>query len=64
MEFRVLKYFLETARESSITRAAERLHVTQQTMSKQLTALKKEATKRLYEIQENLEYINSNNRSR
>ena len=33
MEIRVLRYFLETAREGTITRAAERLHVTQPTMS-------------------------------
>ena len=42
MEFRVLKYFLETANEGSITKAAAKLHVTQPTMSKQLKDLERE----------------------
>ncbi|MBD5403063.1 LysR family transcriptional regulator [bacterium] len=48
MEFRVLKYFLETAREGSITRAAQILHVTQPTMSKQLKDLERELGKQLF----------------
>ena len=32
MELRVLRYFLMTAREENITRAAELLHVTQPTL--------------------------------
>ena len=39
MEIRVLRYFLESARTGSITRAAERLHVTQPTLSRQLKEL-------------------------
>ena len=31
MEIRVLRYFLEIAREGNMSRAAERLHVTQPT---------------------------------
>ena len=42
MEFRVLKYFLMVAREESITRAAERLHITQPTLSRQMAELEKE----------------------
>ena len=42
MEIRVLRYFLETAREENMTRAAERLFVSQPTMSKQLKELEKE----------------------
>lgn len=45
MEIRVLRYFLETAREGNITRAAERLHVTQPTMSRQLKDLEEELGK-------------------
>ena len=36
MEIRVLRYFLETAREGTMTRAAEHLFISQPTMSKQL----------------------------
>ena len=36
MEIRTLRYFLAVAREENMTRAAETLHVTQPTLSKQL----------------------------
>ena len=36
MEIRVLKYFLTVAREEGISRAAEVLHLTQPTLSRQL----------------------------
>lgn len=36
MEIRVLKYFLAVAQEENITRAAERLHVSQPTIVRQL----------------------------
>ncbi|MEE0967175.1 MAG: LysR family transcriptional regulator [Bacilli bacterium] len=39
MEIRVLKYFLTVAREENITRAAEVLHITQPTLSRQLIQL-------------------------
>ena len=39
MEIRVLKYFLTVAREGSITRAAEILHVTQPTLSHHMKIL-------------------------
>lgn len=42
MELRVLRYFLTVARVESITQAAEILHVTQPTMSRQLADLEKE----------------------
>ncbi|WP_069999600.1 LysR family transcriptional regulator [Cellulosilyticum sp. I15G10I2] len=42
MEIRVLKYFLITAREENITRAAEFLHMTQPTLSRQLMQLEEE----------------------
>lgn len=42
MEFRVLKYFLAVAREESISRAAEVLHVTQPTLSRQIAQLEEE----------------------
>lgn len=42
MELRVLRYFLVTAREENITRAAELLHVTQPTLSRQLMQLEEE----------------------
>ncbi len=48
MEIRVLRYFLEIAREGNMTRAAERLHVTQPTLSKQIKELEKELGKQLF----------------
>ncbi|WP_454191126.1 LysR family transcriptional regulator [Paenibacillus sp. Marseille-Q7038] len=48
MEVRVLKYFLTVAREGSITAAADFLHVTQPTLSRQLKDLEKELGKKLF----------------
>lgn len=42
MEFRVLQYFLAVAREESISKAAEVLHVTQPTLSRQIAQLEEE----------------------
>lgn len=42
MEFRVLQYFLTVAQEESISRAAEVLHVTQPTLSRQIAQLEEE----------------------
>ncbi len=42
MEFRVLSYFLTVAREENISRAAETLHITQPTLSRQLSELENE----------------------
>lgn len=48
MEIRVLKYFLTVAREGSITRAANFLHLTQPTLSRQLQDLEKELGQKLF----------------
>lgn len=45
---RVLKYFIEVAREENITAAANKLHLTQPTLSKQLMALEDELGKKLF----------------
>ena len=42
MEIRVLRYFLTIAREGSITSAAEQLHITQPTLSRQIKDLEDE----------------------
>lgn len=42
MELRVLRYFLTVAREENITKAAQALHVTQPTLSRQLMQLERE----------------------
>lgn len=47
MEIRVLKYFLAVAREGSITKAANSLHLTQPTLTRQLQDLEKELKQKL-----------------
>lgn len=48
MELRVLRYFLAVAREETISRAAEALHVTQPTLSRQMMELEEELGKTLF----------------
>lgn len=48
MELRVLEYFLAVAREESISGAAEFLHLTQPTLSRQLKDLEEELGKQLF----------------
>lgn len=48
MEIRVLRYFLEIAREGNMSRAAEALHVSQPTLSKQMKDLEGELGKKLF----------------
>jgi len=47
LDIRVLQYFLAVAREESITRAAETLHMTQPPLSRQLKDLENEVGKQL-----------------
>ncbi|MDE6579879.1 MAG: LysR family transcriptional regulator [Ruminiclostridium sp.] len=49
MEIRVLRYFLTVVREQSITKAAEVLHITQPTLSRQLAQLEDEIGVRLFD---------------
>ncbi|WP_312202567.1 LysR family transcriptional regulator [Anaerospora hongkongensis] len=49
MDFRQLKYFLAVAEEGQITKAAQRLHVTQPPLSQQLILLEKELGVQLFE---------------
>ncbi|MCI8609322.1 MAG: LysR family transcriptional regulator [Firmicutes bacterium] len=48
MEIRVLRYFLEIAREGNMTHAAQRLHVSQPTLSRQMKDLEHELGKKLF----------------
>ena len=47
MDIRLLKYFLTVANEENITRASEKLHISQPSLSKQLMELEKELGKKL-----------------
>ena len=49
MELRVLRYYLTVAREENITRAADMLHITQPTLSRQMAELEEELHTRLFE---------------
>lgn len=49
MEIRVLKYFLMAAREENITKAAELLHITQPTLSRQLQQLEEKLGVKLFQ---------------
>ncbi|HAU86799.1 MAG TPA: transcriptional regulator [Lachnospiraceae bacterium] len=42
MEIRILRYFLTVAKEQSFTKAAEQLHITQPTLSRQMAAFEEE----------------------
>lgn len=48
MELRVLQYFLTVVREGNISRAAQTLHITQPTLSRQMMQLEEEMGKQLF----------------
>ena len=49
MEIRVLRYFLAVVREESITKASEMLHITQPTLSRQLSQMEGEIGVKLFD---------------
>lgn len=49
MEIRLLRYFLAVVREESITRAADALHITQPTLSRQIAQMEEEMGLRLFD---------------
>lgn len=49
MELRVLRYFLAVVREESITKAADVLHITQPTLSRQLAQMEEEMGVKLFD---------------
>jgi len=48
MEIRVLRYFLEIAREENMTRAANNLHISQPSLSKEMKKLEDELGKKIF----------------
>ncbi|MCM1316258.1 MAG: LysR family transcriptional regulator [Prevotella sp.] len=48
MEIRVLRYFIEIAREENMTRASENLHISQPSLSKEMKKLEDELGKKLF----------------
>jgi DNA-binding transcriptional ArsR family regulator len=48
MEIRILRYFLTVVREENISKAAEVLHITQPTLSRQLAQLEEELGTQLF----------------
>ena len=48
MNFLSMKYFIALSEEKSFTRAAERLHITQQTLSAHMAGLEKEVGMKLF----------------
>ena len=49
MDLRVLRYFLAVAREESISRAAQAVHITQPSLSRQIMDLERELKTKLFE---------------
>ncbi len=49
MEIRVLRYFLAVVREESITKAADLLHITQPTLSRQIAQMEEEMGVKLFD---------------
>ena len=49
MELRVLRYFIEIVNDKSITSAAEKLHISQSTLSRQIKDLEIELETTLFE---------------
>ena len=49
MDLRILRYFLTVAKEQSFTKAAEQLHITQPTLSRQLANFEDELGVNLFD---------------
>ena len=60
MELRVLRYFITIAEEGSISKAAEKLMITQPTLSRQLKDLEQELGEPLF-IREHIKSHNKEN---
>ena len=55
MELRILHYFLAVVREGNMTKAAEKLHLTQPTLSRQIMQLEEELGVTLFDRTHNLQ---------
>ena len=60
MELRVFRYFITIAEEGSISKAAEKLMITQPTLSRQLKDLEQELGEPLF-IREHIKSLNKEN---
>ena len=50
MELRLLRYFLTVAKEQSFTKAAEQLHITQPTLSRQMATFEATVASTMYDM--------------
>ena len=57
MDIRILSYFLMAAREENITKAAQLLHITQPTLSRQLMQLEEELGVKLFQRSNHSVYL-------
>ena len=63
MELRVLRYFITITEEGSISKAAEKLMITQPTLSRQLKDLEQELGEPLF-IREHIKSLNKENQGK
>ena len=62
MDMDMLKNFLLIAQEENLTRASEKLHISQPTLSRQIQSLEEEVGKKLFDRKNKIMSLNANGR--